>query len=416
MRVLFAVHGYKPAWRVGGPVLSVSALAEGLVRGGHRVTVFTTNSNLDEDLDVPVDRPVDVEGVEVWYFRREEWIKKTLPWIPYLSRSMGFLYAPEMARRLDEKVPEMDLVHTHLPFIYPTWAAARAACRHGKPLFYHQRGVFDPARLKFRSLKKSLFINTVEKPTMRSATTLIALTDAEVANYRALGVKTPCRVVPNGIDVAAYAGGDRSRAEARWGLSPEDQVVLFLGRLHPIKGADRLLAAFLKVATRNPRAVLVLAGPDEWHLESKFREALAEAGLLDRVRFPGMVSGFEKVDLLARADLFSLPSDAEGFSMAVLEALASGTAVLLSPGCHFPEVEKAGAGRIVSLEPAAIAGALDELLADTPRLRSMGKRGRDFVRATYSWDRITATMVEVYAEGIERVRGAQGSHAAPLSG
>lgn len=416
MRVLFAVHGYKPAWRVGGPILSVSALAEGLVRSGHRVTVFTTNSNLDEDLDVPTDVPVDVAGVEVWYFRREEWIKKALPWIPYLSKSMGFLYTPEMARRLDERAPEMDVVHTHLPFIYPTWAAARAARRHGKPLFYHQRGVFDPARLRFRSLKKSLFISAVEKPTMRSATTLIALTEAEVASYRALGVETPCRVVPNGIDVAAYEGGDRSRAEARWGLLPEAQVVLFLGRLHPIKGADRLLGAFLKVASRNPRAVLMLAGPDEWQLESKFREALADAGLLGRVRFPGMVSGREKVDLLARADLFSLPSDAEGFSMAVLEALASGTAVLLSPGCHFPEVEEAGAGRIVSLEPAEIAGALDGLLADAPALSAMGKRGRDFVRETYSWDRITATMVEVYAEGIERMRKAGDGHATALSG
>lgn len=416
MRVLFAVHGYKPAWRVGGPIISVSALAEGLVRSGHRVTVFTTNSNLDEDLDVPVDQPVDVEGVEVWYFRREEWIKQMLPWVPYLSKSMGFLYAPEMAGRLEELVPLVDVVHTHLPFVYPTWASARAARRHGKPLFYHQRGVFDPARLRFRSMKKSLFIGAIEKPTMRSATTLIALTEAEVASYRALGVETPCRVVPNGIDVSAYAGGDRGRAEARWGLSPDDQVILFLGRLHPIKGADRLLDAFLKVASRNPRAVLVLAGPDEWHLESKFREALSGAGLLARVRFPGMISGRDKVDLLARADLFSLPSDAEGFSMAVLEALASGTAVLLSPGCHFPEVEKAGAGRIVSLEPAAIANALDGLLADAPRLRSMGERGRAFVRETYSWDRIAATMVEVYAEGIERVRRARVGHAATLSG
>ena len=85
--------------------------------------------------------------------------------------------------------------------------------------------------------------------------------------------------------------------------------------------------------------------------------------------------------------------------MAVLEALASSTAVLLSPGCHFPEVEKVGAGRIVSLEPEAIADSLGELLADAPRLRSMGERGRLFAHETYSWDRITATMVEVYAEG-----------------
>jgi glycosyltransferase involved in cell wall biosynthesis len=416
MNILFAVHGYKPAWRVGGPILSVSALAEGLVRRGHAVTVFTTNANLDEDLDVPVDRAVDVAGVEVWYFRREEWVKKAFPWLPYLSKSMGFLYAPAMADALERRVPGVDVVHTHLPFVYPTWAAGRAAARHRKPLFYHQRGVFDPARLRFRSLKKALFIATVEKPTMRAATTLIALTDAEAESYRALGIDTPCRVVPNGIDVAAYEGGEATRANARWNLTPDDRVILFLGRLHPIKGADRLLKAFRLAAARMERSVLVLAGPDEWSLEAKFREASGAAGLRDRVRFPGMVSGREKIDLLARADLFALPSDAEGFSMAVLEALASRTAVLLSPGCHFAEVEAAGAGRVVSQDPDALADALVDLLTDGQRLIAMGERGRMFVRAQYSWDRVTETMVGIYEEGIERVKTSGRVHAGAAAG
>ena len=78
MHILYVTHGYKPAYRIGGPIWSVSAVAEGMVARGHRVTVFTTNSNLDEDLDVPVDRPVLVDGVEVWYFRRRDPIKKYL--------------------------------------------------------------------------------------------------------------------------------------------------------------------------------------------------------------------------------------------------------------------------------------------------------------------------------------------------
>src|SRR5262245_23548825 len=124
MHILYAVPAYKPAYRLGGPIISVSALAERLVRKGHRVTVFTTNSNLDEDLEVPLDQPVDVDGVEVWYFRREEFIKRWLPFVPYLSRSMGFLYAPLMPRQLERLVPKIDLVHVHLPFVYPTYAAA----------------------------------------------------------------------------------------------------------------------------------------------------------------------------------------------------------------------------------------------------------------------------------------------------
>jgi glycosyltransferase involved in cell wall biosynthesis len=178
-----------------------------------------------------------------------------------------------------------------------------------------------------------------------------------------------------------------------------------MGRIHPIKGAERLLNAFLGVADRCPRAFLVMAGPDEWGLEQRMRNAAHGAGCWDRVRFAGMLTGDAKLDLLARADLFCLPSDAEGFSIAVLEALASSTAVLLSPGCHFPEVERAGCGRVVPAEPGCLGEAILDFLRDPERLRAMGRTGRTFVQTNYSWPRITDVMVEEYARGIERLAG-----------
>lgn len=402
MHILYAVHGYRPAFRLGGPILSVSAVAERLVGRGHRVTAFTTDSNLDEDLDVPLDQPVGVNGVEVWYFHREEFVKRWLPFIPYLSRSIGFLYAPKMACQLDRLVPQVDLVHTHMPFVYPCYAAARAANRFRKPLFYHQRGVFDPERLKSRSLKKRLYIDMVERPIMRRATTLVALTEAEVESYRALEIETPCRIVPNGIDVSSYRQQPDGTAEERWGIPSQALVILFLGRLHPIKGADRLLEAFLRIQSQFPETILVMAGPDEWGVEKRFRETVNKVGVGNRVVFPGMVAGNDKLDLLARADLFCLPSVAEGFSMAVLEALASATAVLLSPGCHFPGVEATGAGRIVPAQPEELAAALADLMSHPDRLRRMGQAGRDLVARDYSWDRITDQLLETYLEGIHR--------------
>ena len=404
LRILYVSVGYKPAYRIGGPVLSVSAAAEALVRKGHRVTVVTTNANLDEDLDVPVDQPVLVDGVEVLYFRREEFLRRWLPFVPYLSRSAGFLYAPHMAPYLDRLAPAADLIHTHLPYAYPTYVGARAARRFRKPLFYHQRGNFDPARLKFRAVKKWLYIWAVERPIMRSATTLVALTEAEVRSYRALGITTPCRVVPNGIDVAGYRLRPGSDIGARWHVRDDALVILFLGRLHPIKGAHRVIEAFLRLQTVNPRAILVMTGPDEWGLESAFRETIRQAGLAGRVVFPGMVAGDDKLDWLARADLFCLPSDAEGFSMAVLEALASATPVLLSPGCHFPEVETVGAGRVVAPTPEALAAALADMLALPERLKEMGRRGRQLVAEKYSWDTVADQLIDAYGEGIERHR------------
>jgi glycosyltransferase involved in cell wall biosynthesis len=260
LQILFSAPGYKPAYRFGGPIVSVSALAEALVRKGHRVSVFTTNSNFTEDLDVTTDRPTNVEGVEVWYFKHEEPLKKWLPFVPYLSKSMGYLYAPRMRSALEKVVPTVDVVHTHLPFIYPTYAAAWATCNCGKPLFYHQRGVFDPERLKFRGLKKRLYLNLIEIPmVLRHASTLISLTEYETESYRLLGLDTPCEVIPNGIDTGAYWQNLPPEWHAKLGIKPESTVILFLGRLHPIKGAQSLLQAFLRIRAQFPKAVIVMA-------------------------------------------------------------------------------------------------------------------------------------------------------------
>src|SRR5659263_698790 len=403
MRILYSVLGYKPAYRLGGPVHSVSATAERLARKGHEVIVFTTNSNLDQDLDVPTDRPIDVDGVQVWYFKREEPVQKWLPFVPYLSKSVGYLYAPAMRAQLDRMVPSVNVVHTQMPFIYPTYAAGRAAIRHQKPLFYQQRGVLGPEHLKFRGMKKRFYIKAIERPIMRSATTLIALTEAEVRSYRALGVQTPCRVIPNGVDIVDPPQSFE-RADCSFPFSPEETVILFMARLHPTKGADRLIRAFLMLHNAFPKATLVMAGPDEWGMVETFRQEIMKAGIGNRVLFPGMVTGEAKQELLTRADLFCLPSDAEGFSMAVLEALANSTAVLLSPGCHFPEVEKAGAGCVVQPEPEALCNAMADLLDNPEKLKEMGKKGRDFVSRHYSWDTITDQLMEAYVEGIERNR------------
>jgi glycosyltransferase involved in cell wall biosynthesis len=401
MRIVFAVHGYKPAWRIGGPIISVSSVAERLVRRGHEVSVVTSNSNLDTDLDVPTDTAVDVDGVKVYYFEHDEVLKRFAPRFSYLSKSIGFLYSKRMRPRLDALVSTADIVHTHLPFNYPTYAAAHAAFRYYKPLFYHQRGVFDPARLSFRSAKKRLYLDLVEKPILRRATTLIALTEAERQSYALLGVETPCSIIPNGVDAAVYSRRYDAREMARLGIREQDLVVLFMGRIHPIKGADILLDAFADLRDRVPSAILVLAGPDEFGLEQRFKQKAASAGLSGRVLFPGMVEGTLKLGLLGRADLFCLPSAAEGFSMAVLEALASHTAVLLSPGCNFSDVVAAGAGRICDRTVEAIRGALEVMLADRNELRSMGDNGRTLVESRFTWSSVVDQLLDVYEKGVE---------------
>jgi glycosyltransferase involved in cell wall biosynthesis len=388
MRILYAGTGYKPAYRLGGPIVAMADTAEMLVRKGHEVTVVATNSNNDQELDVPLGVPVDVDGVRVWYFERQEPFWKLLPLIPYLSQSIGFMYSPAMRDALDHLVPEVDVVHVQGPFLYPTFALSRAALRHDKPLFYSQHGCFSGEHLQFRSAKKRLYIAAVEKPIMHRAASLVALTEAERASYRALGVKTPIAVIPNGVHLPSPRPDAARRVHTRFGIPPAAPMILFLGRLHPTKGVDKLLDAFDRIRDGFPDAFLMVAGPDEWRQRPQSS---------DRVLFPGMIGGDEKADVLARADLFSLPSFAEGFSIATLEALAASTAVMLSPACNFPEVEGAGAGVIVEAEPDAMAAAMRVLLADPRRLRTMGEAGRRLVAEHYSWDVVTDQLIALYS-------------------
>lgn len=390
LNLLYAMPGYKPAYRIGGPIASVSAAAEMLVNRGHQVTVVTTNGNLDQDIDVPLNQPVNVDGVTVWYFKREEPLQKYLGFVPYLSESMGFLYCPKMRRKLEELMPNSDAVDTQMPFVYPTYAASRVALKHGKRLFYHQRGNLLSSHLKRRALKKQVYISLIERPVMRRATALIALSEAERDAFRGFAPQTPCEVIPNGIHLPAPAPGFAERVQQEWGIATEAPVVLFLGRLHPWKGPDILLEAFARVRTQHPDAVIVMAGVDEDRVAERWRTA-------GNVIFAGVVTGDSKHDLLHRANIFCLPSAGEGLSMAILEALAHRTAVLLSPECNFAPGH---AGLIVPRTAEAVADGLARLLTDRAQLQRMADAGFKLVTREFAWEAVTDRLIDTYSRGV----------------
>jgi len=400
MRILYVAHGYKPAYRLGGPVWSISALAEGMVARGHDVTVFAPNGNVDEDLDVPTDRAVCVDGVTVRYFRREEPFKRYLPWLKYLSQSVGFMYTPDLIPVLRPMLPSVDIVHTQMPFVYPTQAAARLAIAGRTPLFYSQRGVFDPSRLRFRGVKKSIYIRLVERPIMRAAAGLVALTPEEVRSFQALRVDNPIHLVPNGIDVRRFRRSAHPDTLAEMGISDTHKVILFMSRLHELKGPDLAVDAFIAIADRHPDAVLVVAGNDEQNLLPGLRARIADQNLTDRFITPGMVTGDRKLDLLARADVFMLPSIGEGLSMAILEALASGTPVIISRECNLPIVAEKGAGVVVDRSTVEFAGALSRFLSDRSMLEEASEQAYVLARDHFGWTPILQRLEAIYSNAL----------------
>lgn len=294
---------------------------------------------------------------------------------------------------------ETDVVHLHGLWDPLLFCVAKAARRMGKPYVVAPHGMVDPWSLAQKRWKKRLALAWRYRAFLNGAVFIQALNGAEATFIRNLGVVSPVETIANGIfldevDGDGETGGDYFQERFGW---PGSMTLLFLGRLHWKKGLDILADAFAQLADHNPEARLVVAGPDDGQRVAFVRK-IGEYGLSDRVSLPGPIYGREKYRALRSAAMFVLPSRQEGFSIAILEALASQTPVVITENCHFPEVGANAAGIVADLSPARHAAAYRDLLEDPDRARRLGIAGRELVAQRYTWEAIARRSVALYAK------------------
>jgi glycosyltransferase involved in cell wall biosynthesis len=157
-----------------------------------------------------------------------------------------------------------------------------------------------------------------------------------------------------------------------------------------------LSVAFTKVHAQFPQTHLIVAGPDNIGFLPTAQSYFAEAGCLDAVTFTGMLTGSIKYAVLASARLYVAPSYSEGFSMSVLEGMASGLPCVITTGCNFPEALAAKAAYVVNIDADEIANALIECLSNPQQAKEMGDRARQLIFEKYTWNRIASNLIEVY--------------------
>lgn len=389
MRILHVVPSYLPAVRYGGPIVSVHGLCRALVRRGHDVHVFTTNADGDGDSDVPLHKPVVIDGVIVRYF--ETGILRRL------------FRAPEMRSALNRDIATFSVLHTHSVFLWPTWAAARCARTRHIPYLLAPRGMLVRELIRRRNpLAKKLWIRLIERRNLEGAAGIHVTSHAEAAELGTFGLALPpIHVVPNGVDLDV----PDERTHARLPPAIEAvfasgrQVLLYIGRISWEKGLDRLIAAVAHV----PDAALLVIGNDETSYSSDLAAMATAHGVAGRVLFGGPVYGAAKTTLYRRATAFVLPSYSENFGNVVLEALAAGCPVVVTPEVGASSiVTESGGGMVVAGEPAELAAALRSLLESADRRREMVDRGRSWVSVRYSWDSVASSMDAVYSNVIHR--------------
>jgi glycosyltransferase involved in cell wall biosynthesis len=384
LKILHVVPTYYPAVRYGGPIRSVHGLAVALAGRGHEVHAYASSMDGDQDLDVPLDSPVDLQGVAVRYFR-----------VPALRR---LCWAPALARRLRKSIADFDVVNLHSVYLWPTFAAARAAAGAHVPYVISPHGMLSRDLIRRKSRwAKTAWINLVERPTLARAAALHVTAELERDEVFNLQLPLPDIVaaIPNGIEFPAshlpisatpFAGLPRPYA-------------LFLSRINWKKGLEQLITAWQWV----PRLPLVIAGTDEGGYQAHLEGLVHSLGIGDRVRFIGPVADQDKWALYEQAELFLLPSLSENFAMVVAEAMGVGCPVIVTPDVGLARfVQEHGAGIVVSNEPAKLAETVNSLLADESRRRELGRRGREAARSRLAWSAVIGQMEDLYFRAIER--------------
>ena len=383
MKILHVVPTYLPAWRYGGPIMSVHGLCKGLSDLGHDVHVFTTNVDGPGDSDVPLGVPMDIDGVKVWYFQ---------------SKQLRRLYwSPQMAKALEEQTGSFALLHLHSIYLWPTWAAARAARRAGIPYLLSPRGMLVKELVKRKShWPKLAWLIFIERCNLEKSAGIHVTSRREAEDAVKFGYRLPVIVtMPNGVDPHEDYGTDMISPAIQQLLAGIDSYILYIGRINWKKGLDRLIPAMSHV----PHARLVMAGNDEENYQPVL-EALADKyGVRERIAFTGLVQGADKAALLRNAIILVLPSYSENFGNVVLEAMTAACPVAVTPEVGAADiVQQYGAGLVIDGDPTTLGNGLREMLEHPEKLAQMGRRGRRAVEENFTWEAVAKQMEQVYTE------------------
>jgi glycosyltransferase involved in cell wall biosynthesis len=283
-----------------------------------------------------------------------------------------------------------DIVHVHGLLNPVSSAAAWIARARSRPVVIDPFGTLS--RYTFahrRRVLKRLWFLAIDGPSVRRAHAMHFTTEAErdEAAWHGIDFAGRAHVVPPPWRAAPPPSGAHT-----------NETVLFLSRLDPKKGVDVLLDAWPRVRAARPGAALMIAGTGDRRFVTSL-ESRATAG----VSFIGFVTGADKAACLASAAVFVLPSHHENFGIAVLEAIAAGVPVVISPDVQLaPWVERQGVGVVVRRDPAELARALIAVLGDLPLRSRVARCGADAVVDDFGLGRVAPALSAMYHDVLGR--------------
>lgn len=339
----------------------------------------------------------------------------------------------EMFWKLGDLIRKADVVHIHSNWTFPVWWSGILALWYRKKYVMSPQGCYDPVRMRHSAWKKKL-VGWMDRSLARRANVIHVTSKAErgwVENFlnenkdnkQTVRTRPNIVLVPNGIETPV---SDKGQAVNKgYDSSQCTRTVLYMGRLHPLKGLDLLLEAWAKIVhgsntvnkanqpiSQTSRQLacwrLLIVGPDEQGTKNTLLKQVEAFGLENHVAFMGLMQGDEKWDVLRQADIFVLPSRSENFGIVVGEALACGIPVVMTDVGPWEEMAATHAwqGRlpfafVETTPPAIVDGLLQMMTLDDEERKQCGLEGKTWVAEQFGWKTVAGKMLAVYENMLE---------------
>ena len=368
----------------GGPSQMVLGLSAALAQLGQDVTIITTDSNGDTGqapLDVPLGVPVSQNGYQIYYF----------PCSPFRR----YKFSLDLFTWLANRAKDYDIAHIHALFSPVSSISASIARYHQLPYILRPLGTLDPADLQKKRQLKQIYANFLEKPNLAAAAAVHFTSQQECQTAERFNIKTKDIIIPLGVDFF----NPQALPVKGFDLPENKPIILYMSRLDPKKGLDLLLPSLESLLAKGLDFHFVLAGgnPQDREYENRIKNQIERSILGKNTTITGFVTGEVKNSLLARADLFVLPSYYENFGIAGAEAMAAGIPVVISDRVDLhPAVAAAAAGWVTACQLEDLTNTLEAAITNPEIRQQRGKNARDLVLNQYSWSAIAEQMLTVY--------------------
>jgi glycosyltransferase involved in cell wall biosynthesis len=387
MNILQVYQVFNPEVASGAAKVAYD-IARLLVKKGHKVIFYA--SDMKDWLTRGVHGDSVVDGVVARRF-------KTL-W-PVLSSKFKIYFTPQLGVISGDEIQEFDVIHLHGYISFQSIVISHYARKYGVPYVLQAHGSL-PKIGSWRRLKW-LYDVLFGCRLLRNASKVIALSRFEAEQYRRMGVpEEKIAIIPNGIDLSEYAVlPPKGAFKRKFGIPEEKKIILYLGRIHKIKGIDFLVKAYSYLINDVgfKDALLVIAGPDDGYLK-EVKSLTSAMGISKHVLFTGPLYGQDKLEAYVDSEFCVLPSRYETFPMTVLEAYACGKPVIASEVGGLKDLiinEETG----LLFEPGNVkwlTRSIFNLTNGNDVAKEMGLKGKNFVRENFTIEKVVEKLEKVY--------------------